>query len=317
MAKKAVKRQKKKASTGLSNAAVIAALISIGIGCLIAYYASDSDNNAQSRKRQPEESKQQQKSHTVLSTASESKEDEFWSLPCAPQDEESFCKGNNRCGRLITDALFDEKDLFQLVNMAKKWMVYGEGSGGPTILDLHSGALSLGERFIDVYSEVKRKKDEVYDADDFAVYNRIKNTVKAMVERQFHVSENSIYLTNPTFFSSITSKPAKTLHDEYWHEHVDKITYGNFDFTCLLYLATYNEEFTGGEFQFVNDTNLEGIQPRNGRLACFSSGEENTHRVTRVESGRRFALTMGFTCDKTKAIAEPDGKRAVAHADNA
>lgn len=32
-----------------------------------------------------------------------------------------------------------------------------------------------------------------------------------------------MYLTKPTFFSRINGTVAKTLHDEYWHPHIDKV----------------------------------------------------------------------------------------------
>ena len=47
------------------------------------------------------------------------------------------------------------------------------------------------------------------------------------------------------------------------------------------------------------------IEPRLGRLSFFTSGIENKHHVKRVTSGVRYALTMGFTCDPSKAIPEP------------
>ena len=40
----------------------------------------------------------------------------------------------------------------------------------------------------------------------------------------------------------------------YWHEHVDKVTYRSFDYTCLLYLSDHGLDFSGGEFQFVTKT---------------------------------------------------------------
>lgn len=59
--------------------------------------------------------------------------------------------------------------------------------GGPTILDLHSGALSYEDQFIDVYQEVGRKNANVYDPTDFAVYTAIKNTILDTVETQFNI----------------------------------------------------------------------------------------------------------------------------------
>ena len=44
-----------------------------------------------------------------------------------------------------------------------------------------------------------------------------------------------LYLTHPTFFSELTAVPPTTLHDEYWHEHVDKVfTLVTTTFTCIL-----------------------------------------------------------------------------------
>lgn len=40
------------------------------------------------------------------------------------------------------------------------------------------------------------------------------------------------------------------------------------------------------------------VQPREGRVSVFTSGIENKHYVEKVTSGVRYALTMGFTCDK-------------------
>ena len=64
------------------------------------------------------------------------------------------------------------------------------------------------------YAEAKRKGISLYDEQDFAVYRSIKDTVKKAIEREFNVSSSKMFLTQPTFFSSITSKKAVTEHDE-------------------------------------------------------------------------------------------------------
>ena len=53
------------------------------------------------------------------------------------------------------------------------------------------------------------------------------------------------------------------------------------------------------------------VEPRKGRLSCFTSGTENPHRVTQVTSGERLAMTIAFTCDPDEAIPDPTGNRAV------
>ena len=44
-----------------------------------------------------------------------------------------------------------------------------------------------------------------------------------LIASTFGVQPEAIFLTSPTFFSEMTSNPAKTVHDEYWHPHVDKV----------------------------------------------------------------------------------------------
>ena len=49
----------------------------------------------------------------------------------------------HRCGRLVLDDFVSASELAGLQHIAKKGMALGGGTGGPTILDLQSGALSL------------------------------------------------------------------------------------------------------------------------------------------------------------------------------
>ena len=102
---------------------------------------------------------------------------------------------------------------------------------------------------------------------------------------------NSLFLTHPTFFSRITNETAKTVHDEYWHPHVDKETYNSFHFTSLLYLGNFSKDFQGGRFVFIdgdkkNKTNIV-VEPKKGRVSAFTSGAENLHNVEKVTSGVR------------------------------
>jgi hypothetical protein len=46
------------------------------------------------------------------------------------------------------------------------------------------------------------------------------------------------------------------------------------------------------------------VKPARGKLVLFSSGSEHPHRVTRVTSGTRLALTIAFTCDEGAAVAD-------------
>lgn len=57
----------------------------------------------------------------------------------------------NKCGRFVTDSLVTEQEAIALIDLAKRGLSFGGGSGGVSILDLHSGALSKGQNFINIY----------------------------------------------------------------------------------------------------------------------------------------------------------------------
>jgi 2OG-Fe(II) oxygenase superfamily len=84
------------------------------------------------------------------------------------------------------------------------------------------------------------------------------------------------------------------------------LTYADVSFTLsfhsgLLYLSTFNVDFTGGRLVFLSDKFPERadliVEPRAGRTVIFTSGPENTHYVERVTAGNRFVLAFWFTCD--------------------
>lgn len=57
----------------------------------------------------------------------------------------------NKCGRFVTDSLVTEQEASILLDLAKLGLSYGGSSGGASILDLHSGALSQGEEFVNIF----------------------------------------------------------------------------------------------------------------------------------------------------------------------
>lgn len=137
-------------------------------------------------------------------------------------------------------------------------------------------------------------------------------------ERARQQGLRSLFLASPSFFSAIrgdggdgTRFGAKTMNDEYWHEHVDRDQYGSFAITTLLYLNTKEEEgsvftFEGGNFEFGGKVPLT-VEPRRGRLLLFTSGDEHPHWVAPVTDGTRFALTTAFTCFYSKAAKNEQG----------
>ncbi|KAL2714421.1 2-oxoglutarate and iron-dependent oxygenase domain-containing protein 3-like [Vespula squamosa] len=209
-----------------------------------------------------------------------------------------------KCGRVVTDKLVTSTESDVLLRLAINGMSLGSSNGGVTILDLHSGALSKGSKFINIYE--LEEKDKIFNAADFAIYKVVKTKIQHAIAHNFGVNIDKIYLTKPTFFSQMTNMPAKTIHDEYWHPHVDKETYEYFHYTSLLYLNDFDRDFEGGRFMFINKNNVNStVEPRKGRVLMFTSGSENLHAVEKVKSGIRYALTISFTCDINKAISDP------------
>ena len=110
----------------------------------------------------------------------------------------------------------------------------------------------------------------------------------------------------------------RSVHDEYWHSHVDTEQYGSFAFTSMLYLNNavqaqnnnQNEnnksreidgDFEGGEFEFLGESPLT-IVPEAGLVTMFTSGSENPHKVNKVTKGKRRALITAFTCDPKQSL---------------
>ena len=116
----------------------------------------------------------------------------------------------SKCGRVVFDGLVKDEEVHGLISLAKKGLAKGGSSGGASILDLHSGALSKGEQFVNIYALYP----DLFAEGDFEVYRRVKERVKAAVVEHFGLQADSLFLSHPTFFSRITADPAKTMHDE-------------------------------------------------------------------------------------------------------
>lgn len=243
----------------------------------------------------PQNERIQLKTHEVK--CSEDYQKELTKFPgCVP----------TKCGRVVTDEIITTHESYELLQLAKKGLTFGGGLGGASILDIHTGALSQGNHFVNIYKLMKEKEiTSIFSHNSFEIYRGVKNKIQRMIAMHFGLRVQNIYLTQPTFFSRLMNIPAKTKHDEYWHTHVDKDTYESFHYTSLLYLSDYEQDFTGGRFNFVDENRNMTIEPKIGRVLAFTSGSENPHAVEKVASGMRFALTVSFTCNKTLAIPSP------------
>lgn len=210
-----------------------------------------------------------------------------------------------KCGRAVTDGVVAREEAQVLRRLAERGLALAGSDGGASILDLHSGALSMGKQFVNIYRYFGDQIRDVFTPEDFQLYREVRGRIQAVIAETFGLDPKLMYLTKPTFFSRINSTTAKTQHDEYWHPHIDKVTYGSFDYTSLLYLSDYGSDFTGGRFVFMDQNGNRTVEPRAGRVSFFSSGSENLHRVEKVTWGTRYAITVSFTCDPAHAISDP------------
>ena len=74
-----------------------------------------------------------------------------WDVTCAPAPQPIPECSPVKCGRVVRDDMWTQAEVLQLRALCENAMQYGGGSGGPTIYDLASGALSRDNAFIDVY----------------------------------------------------------------------------------------------------------------------------------------------------------------------
>uniref|UniRef100_A0A8C4LEQ4 2-oxoglutarate and iron-dependent oxygenase domain-containing protein 3 n=1 Tax=Equus asinus TaxID=9793 RepID=A0A8C4LEQ4_EQUAS len=244
----------------------------------------------------------------VLAHRSEVLLGRFIEVPCS-EDYDSHRRfegcSPRKCGRGVTDAVITRDEARRIRSIAEKGLSLGGSDGGASILDLHSGALSVGRHFVNLYRYFGDKVQNIFSEEDFQLYRDVRQKVQLAIAQAFGISASSLYLTKPTFFSRINSTEARTAHDEYWHAHVDKVTYGSFDYTSLLYLSDYLDDFGGGRFVFMEEGANKTVEPRAGRVSFFTSGSENLHRVEKVLWGTRYAVTIAFTCDPDHGIADP------------
>ena len=177
---------------------------------------------------------------------------------------------------------------------------------------------------------------------EYDLYQRVVERIRATIAREFGLE--TLHFTAPTFITrqvGNASWRAAEIHDEYWHPHVDKENTAHYDYSALLYLADHGDDFTGGEFRWIDDADpshdyrsaapppsdgsaewedgvapsaaTTTVLPQKGRLVFFSAGRENLHQVRRVNTGTRFALSLWFSCDERRRFENfLDGKEHVA-----
>jgi len=246
----------------------------------------------------------------------------------ASEAKKPMCTPINNCGRFsikgLENNIITKNELKVLQNMAKLGTnILGGGAGGASIIEMHSSTASFKDHFVSLFNRMEQndvptiqKMKELYSLENLKVYASVQEKVKNLVANTFGVEADKLGLAAPTFFSKLEHKKAISMNDEYWHSHVDSLQYQAFSYTSLIYLSTYEDDFTGGRFIFeardkknpsekYGSENSHIVEPTAGTISMFSSGHENKHRVEAVKSGTRYAFTMGFTCIESMKIKNP------------
>jgi hypothetical protein len=113
-----------------------------------------------------------------------------------------------------------------------------------------------------------------------------------IINRTFNNNENLNYHIDDCQIVKLKEKP-KYNQEKYIQINNNKYLFINnkynklATYTCVLFLSTYNIDFTGGEFMFADDTIIYPIQ-YNG---IIFDGRE-VHKVNNINSGKRETIVI-------------------------
>lgn len=202
------------------------------------------------------------------------------------------------CGTVAVHDFVDRSAVDRLISIAEKGMATrGSGTAGPTILDVNSGYIRDPDGLVNIYQDGANP----YSEDDFKFYGGVVETIRGHVQQSF--GKKFLHFTAPTFITRLKGDAdwsPKSMHDEYWHMHVDKNNTQHYDYSGLLYLSEYGVDFEGGLFMMQSPNLTMQIEPVPGMLLSFTAGMENPHQVQLVTKGTRYCLSFWFTCDEKK-----------------
>lgn len=202
-----------------------------------------------------------------------------WSVPCSAQYEEPTPDGRvpkqhpgctpEHCRRVVADGFVTREENDALLRIARKGMAYSNAAaefGGPTIMDINSGFVRDQDGMINMYAPQqvadpsakphdRRGEPRVHFSDEeYGLYKRTIQRIRQKIIDEFDLEE--LYFTAPTFITrevgNATHWAPKSIHDEYWHPHVDKNNTAHYDFSGLLYLNDHGIDYTGGMFAFLD-----------------------------------------------------------------
>ncbi|RXG53668.1 2-oxoglutarate and iron-dependent oxygenase domain-containing protein 3 [Armadillidium vulgare] len=205
------------------------------------------------------------------------------------------------CGRFVADTLISLHEAQALAVIVQKGLSIAGPRGTEaeySTMDIHSGALTKGNAFINIYEMDKSHK--VITSEDVKIYRYIVDKIKNNVAEHFNINAASIYLSQPSYFVIISPANPNSYYS-YWSPKADKVQYSSSDYTTHLYLTDFNYHFKGGRLVYVDKSSNKTVEPKVGRLVASTSGSENINFVEHVTSGTRIEALISFTCDPKKA----------------
>ncbi|XP_045155466.1 2-oxoglutarate and iron-dependent oxygenase domain-containing protein 3 [Echinops telfairi] len=97
----------------------------------------------------------------------------FIEVPCS-EDYDSHRRFEGctprKCGRGVSDLVITREEAARVRSIAEKGLALGGSDGGASILDLHSGALSVGKHFVNLYRYFGDRIQTVFSEEDFQLY---------------------------------------------------------------------------------------------------------------------------------------------------
>jgi len=165
----------------------------------------------------------------------------------------------DRCGRIVLDHFISAEEGASLRRIVDKGMDYapaGAEAGGPTIMDINSGFVRSSAGKMDNMHQPKAKGKTKVDLStaEYELYGTVIQRIRTAIKTEFGLSE--LHFTAPTFVTREVGNPEwqpQTMHDVYWHPHVDQNNTAHYHFSGLLYLSDYGTDFEGGMFSFLDD----------------------------------------------------------------
>ena len=171
-------------------------------------------------------------------------------------------------------------------------------SGGPTIMDINTGYIRNTNEVTSIYSNSssseKRKRHAIsFTKNDHELYQNVINRIQKRITKEYlqlsSPSSSSVYHTAPTFITRAVGSLErsksnnnrnndnngngwipKSDHDIYWSPHVDVNNTDHYHFSALLYLSSYDDDFTGGMFNFLDGNGFDTYdQSLNTKPLCY------------------------------------------------